>query len=259
MKTKWELCEDPLEMINHLCKKNGLFHWINNFFTDKLQNKLLDRKLRLISIALWETYGKASDFNFSCYKDLKKDLNWIDRLQEPLINGNWNLYLLSPQEFVKSAIKYYTKKGITPVQYATIAGMKENRKRVNNNNACHIIRDIIGNKEIPSVQHKWNPVPNWINNDIISFAKIAYNFRTKNKCNYNVENHENCISCLNTGFIESETLDQLTISALADIIEENSCDSKELINHLRYEGPHYRGCWGIDFILNGDWQCDCSA
>jgi hypothetical protein len=36
---------------------------------------------------------------------------------------------------------------------------------------------------------------------------------------------------------------------LADALEEVSCDQPELIEHLRTDGPHARGCWAVDVVL----------
>lgn len=45
------------------------------------------------------------------------------------------------------------------------------------------------------------------------------------------------------------TLDYVTLLALADALEEEGCDSVELLAHLRSPGPHYRGCWAVDLLL----------
>jgi len=36
---------------------------------------------------------------------------------------------------------------------------------------------------------------------------------------------------------------------LADALEEAGCDHSPLLTHLRSPGPHYRGCWALDAIL----------
>ena len=41
--------------------------------------------------------------------------------------------------------------------------------------------------------------------------------------------------------------DRLTI--LADALEEAGCDAAELLTHLRWPGPHARGCWALDLVL----------
>jgi hypothetical protein len=36
---------------------------------------------------------------------------------------------------------------------------------------------------------------------------------------------------------------------LADALMDAGCDSEELIDHCRSEGPHLRGCWAVDLLL----------
>ena len=39
---------------------------------------------------------------------------------------------------------------------------------------------------------------------------------------------------------------------LADALEEAGCTDAALLNHLRDDGPHLRGCWALDLILAKD-------
>lgn len=36
---------------------------------------------------------------------------------------------------------------------------------------------------------------------------------------------------------------------LADCLEDAGCDDETILNHCRGEGPHVRGCWGLDLLL----------
>jgi hypothetical protein len=45
------------------------------------------------------------------------------------------------------------------------------------------------------------------------------------------------------------TLDNGRLGILADALLDAGCDNEELIQHLRSEGPHVRGCWGVDLVL----------
>ncbi len=36
---------------------------------------------------------------------------------------------------------------------------------------------------------------------------------------------------------------------LADILEENGCNGNDILTHCRQPGPHVRGCWVLDLIL----------
>jgi hypothetical protein len=37
--------------------------------------------------------------------------------------------------------------------------------------------------------------------------------------------------------------------ALADLLEEIGCDSREILTHCRTREPHVRGCWVLDLLL----------
>jgi hypothetical protein len=39
------------------------------------------------------------------------------------------------------------------------------------------------------------------------------------------------------------------MQVLADALLDAGCDEDALITHCRSEGPHVRGCWGVDLIL----------
>jgi hypothetical protein len=38
------------------------------------------------------------------------------------------------------------------------------------------------------------------------------------------------------------------LSVLADALEEAGCRSSKLLEHLRSQGPHMRGCWAVDLL-----------
>jgi hypothetical protein len=45
------------------------------------------------------------------------------------------------------------------------------------------------------------------------------------------------------------TLDTARLAILADALLDAGCDDEELLAHCRSEGPHVRGCWAVDLIL----------
>lgn len=47
---------------------------------------------------------------------------------------------------------------------------------------------------------------------------------------------------------DNHSFDHLPI--LADALEDAGCDDADILSHLRGGGPHTRGCWPIDRILN---------
>jgi len=46
---------------------------------------------------------------------------------------------------------------------------------------------------------------------------------------------------------EDRAFDRLPI--LADALEETGCDNADVLNHLRGDGLHMRGCWVVDLVL----------
>jgi hypothetical protein len=45
------------------------------------------------------------------------------------------------------------------------------------------------------------------------------------------------------------TLDPARLAILADALEEAGCDNADILSHLRGPGPHVRGCWPVDLLL----------
>src|SRR5262249_30224679 len=37
---------------------------------------------------------------------------------------------------------------------------------------------------------------------------------------------------------------------LADALEDARCDNRDILDHCRGPGPHVRGCWVVDLLLN---------
>jgi hypothetical protein len=49
--------------------------------------------------------------------------------------------------------------------------------------------------------------------------------------------------------LPSGHLDAARLAVLADMLEEAGCTEPELLGHLRSPGPHVRGCWPLDLLL----------
>ena len=45
------------------------------------------------------------------------------------------------------------------------------------------------------------------------------------------------------------TLDNAQLAILADALLDAGCDNEALIQHCRSVGPHIRGCWAVDLLL----------
>jgi hypothetical protein len=70
--------------------------------------------------------------------------------------------------------------------------------------------------------------PAWITPTLLNLAQAAYDHR----------------------LLPSGLLDTARLAVLADALEEGGCADAELLEHLRLAGPHVRGCWPVDLILN---------
>jgi hypothetical protein len=46
------------------------------------------------------------------------------------------------------------------------------------------------------------------------------------------------------------SLDSDRLATLADALEDAGCDHREILDHLRGPGPHIRGCWVLDKLLD---------
>jgi hypothetical protein len=50
-----------------------------------------------------------------------------------------------------------------------------------------------------------------------------------------------------TGIYDDKAFDRLPI--LADCLQDSGCEDAEILNHLRSDGPHVKGCWPLDLVL----------
>ena len=85
-----------------------------------------------------------------------------------------------------------------------------------------IIRDLIGNPFRPVALN-----PAWLTPNVVDLARTIYDERE----------------------FPSGTLDRTRLAILADALLDAGCDSAEVLDHCRNEGPHVRGCWVIDLLL----------
>lgn len=90
----------------------------------------------------------------------------------------------------------------------------------------HLIRDIFSNP--------FRPTPcslDWLSSarhTLIKLAEAAYEDRT----------------------FPSGTFDNARLAVLADALEDAGCDNSDILSHCRSSGPHVRGCWVVDLILD---------
>ena len=90
---------------------------------------------------------------------------------------------------------------------------------------CDLLRCIFGN---PFRLIALDPV--WLIPSVRAVARSAYDER----------------------ILPAGTLDPDRLAVLADALEDAGCDSADILSHLRTPGPHVRGCWVVDLILDKD-------
>jgi hypothetical protein len=88
---------------------------------------------------------------------------------------------------------------------------------------CDMLRDLFGNPFHPS-----NTDPAWLTPTVQKLAEVAYEER----------------------FLPSGELDLGRLAVLADALEEAGVTDANILNHLRGPGPHVRGCWVLDLLLD---------
>jgi hypothetical protein len=81
---------------------------------------------------------------------------------------------------------------------------------------CVMLRDIFGNPFRPATLH-----PSWLMHTVRMLAEGIYADRA--------------FDCL---------------PILADALQDAGCENWDILNHCRGEGPHVRGCWVVDQVLN---------
>src|SRR5262249_6154750 len=88
---------------------------------------------------------------------------------------------------------------------------------------CLLVRDVF--------QSPFRPItlnPAWLTPTVTSLASAAYEQRL-----------------LPSGHLEPERL-----AVLADALADAGCQEASIFQHLRSPGPHVRGCWVVDLLLN---------
>jgi hypothetical protein len=84
---------------------------------------------------------------------------------------------------------------------------------------CELIRDIFGNPHSsPAIDSAWL---GWNDRTILKVSQAIY---------------------------EERAFDRLPI--LADALEDAGCNVADIVDHCRGPGPHVRGCWVIDLLLD---------
>jgi hypothetical protein len=85
-----------------------------------------------------------------------------------------------------------------------------------------LVREIFGSLFRPAIIHR-----SWLTPTVITLATAAYEEPA----------------------LPAGELDPQRLAILADAVEEAGCDNSDFLSHLRSAGPHVRGCWALDSLL----------
>jgi hypothetical protein len=88
--------------------------------------------------------------------------------------------------------------------------------------ACAALRDLFGDPFHPLLLD-----PSWLTPTVASLADAAYEHR----------------------LMPSGHLDHTRLLVLADALLDAGCGDVQLLEHLRGDKPHWRGCWALDLVL----------
>jgi hypothetical protein len=91
---------------------------------------------------------------------------------------------------------------------------------------CRLLREVFGNPfRAVGLRPAWLT---WSRGTVRRLAEAAYEERSLPEC----------------------TLDPTRLGVLTDALEEAGCADADLLGHLRGPGPHVRGCWALDLLLD---------
>jgi hypothetical protein len=87
---------------------------------------------------------------------------------------------------------------------------------------ARLVREIVGNPfRTASAEAAW------LTPSVVALARTAYEERT----------------------LPSGELDLACLAIFADALEDAGCTNPYILEHLRSQGPHVRGCWPVDLVL----------
>jgi hypothetical protein len=106
---------------------------------------------------------------------------------------------------------------------AVIAAATGQDPAVEGRATCALLVDIHGNPLWPVALD-----PRWRTEAVVALARGAYDNR----------------------LLPSGELEPARLGVLSDALEEAGCTDWDILTHLRSPGPHVRGCWPVDLVLD---------
>jgi hypothetical protein len=209
------------------------------FMLDWVESSVSERKLRLFAVAccrgVWQVLGEASRFAVEAterYVDGKAEQAELERARRAVIVPELGTPAYAPTVAVRytCAIEGYPACVHAAAASAATAGMlaacgsptAPAPARTASRSAhlalqASVLRDIVRNPfEVPTAF-----AATWRTPAVLARAQRAYGERSFDR-----------------------------LPELATALEEAGCDDASLLTHLRGSGPHVRGCWALDLVLD---------
>jgi hypothetical protein len=259
---EWLACSDPQRLVRFLLGTNHPRVQSVETFPDCIGSA---RKLRLFACACYDRirhllHDARARVAVEAAEQIADGIMPADELQraearirEPLdaLEGRWRasrgaerIALLPTHEALALALvilwpepqkaAYYASSNAS-LAFAAIANPGaassdtgfSRSQRVEERAQADLLRDIFGDP--------FRPVPldpawlTWNDGAVVSLAQTVYDDRE----------------------LLSGHLDAARLAVLADMLEEEAgCSDSEILDHLRSPGPHVRGCWALDRLLD---------
>lgn len=262
--SEWLACTDPAAMLDFLQRPAARP-------MGRSGPMMSDRKLRLVACACWWRFEAKGEPDGLLRYALRAVEEWADsgkRPRQTVMRGDIADYVFGNSVAMQAAT-------------ATLDSLPHDRDA-----QAVIIREIIGNPFRPldvsswrcglcgkhesgqmggqdekefcrdcGESWSWRP-KDWFTPVVVSLAEAAYAKRQERDCQACRSAGtryvpDPCPDCGNTALVaRSGHLDPARLAVLADALEEAGCTGDGILSHLRSPGPHVRGCWVVDLILD---------
>jgi hypothetical protein len=217
---QWLSCSDPQPMLEFLRGRVG------------------DRKQRLFACAcchrVWDSLADPKSRSAvgvaERYADgvaSREELAAAERAAEAVAFAAARTREELPPDVTQAALAAVGEQADATIWAAWAASEATPAPREERRQQCDLVRDLFG----PSPFRRVTVDPAWLAwnaGTVRRLAEAAYEQRA----------------------LPDGTLDTARLAVLADALEEAGCGDAELLGHLRGPGPHYRGCFAVDAILD---------
>jgi hypothetical protein len=179
-----------------------------------LRGKANDRKLRLFACACFrrrcELLTEKKDREVIKLAELYADGKiGSGKLSRAFGRAGWGYYRRGPEY---RSINWYMEANQIARDSVRVLGGDSKPEQLA---MCEILREVFGD---PFIELKL--APSWLTGPVLSLARQSY-----------------------------QTRDFSSLPILADALEEAGCTDQTILGHLRSFGPHVRGCFSVDAIL----------